>query len=79
MSDVQDKDFDEEVNRIGTARGALRRKLQDENPEMAKMFQELTPAQKAYGQLSGKLMEARSFEDIENAFAWWEVLFGETA
>jgi hypothetical protein len=55
---------------VCTARGKLRRKLAEADPAMAKMLEEQTPAQKAWGRMIGKIILARSIDEIEAAFAW---------
>lgn len=72
-----DAEFEKELDKVGTARGRLRRKLSEDNPELAKMFEEQTPQQKAWGRLIGKLILARSNAEVEDAFSWFSVEFNE--
>ncbi len=68
-----DEEFEAELDKVGSARGRLRRKLEGGNPEFAKAMEEQTPAQKAWGHLLGKLMVSRSNEQVEDSFTWFEV------
>lgn len=68
-----DTEFEAELDKVGSNRGKLRRKLEEDNPEFAKAFSEQTPEQKAWGHLLGKLILARSNEMVEDAFTWFEV------
>ena len=72
MADVAEKDveFEEELDKVGTERGKIRRKLAESDPDMAKLLEEQTPAQKAWGRMIGKIILARSNDEIETAFAW---------
>jgi hypothetical protein len=67
---VDDAEFDAELDKVGSSRGKLRRKLSDADPEMARMLEEQTPVQKAWGRMVGKLILARSNDEIEAAFMW---------
>jgi len=67
---VVDDEFEEELDKVGTNRGKLRRKLADTDPDMARMLNEQTPQQKAWGKMLGKLILAMSNEEIEAAFTW---------
>jgi len=66
-----DAEFEKELDKVGTARGRLRRKLTESDDEMAKMFSEQTEMQKAWGKLIGKIILAKSNDQIEDAFSWW--------
>lgn len=68
-----DEEFEGELDKVATERGKLRRKLSDQNPEMAKLFEEQTPEQKAWGRCVGKLIVARSNDQVEDAFKWFEM------
>lgn len=72
MAEVQevDQEFEEELDKVGSARGKLRRKMAEDDPELAKALGEMTPEQKAWGRLVGKLIVAGSNDEIENAFSW---------
>lgn len=67
---VDDAEFEDALDKAGTSRGKLRRKLKESDPELAKMLEEQTPAQKAWGKMLGKLILANSNEEIEAAFTW---------
>ena len=67
---VVDKEFEEELDKVGTERGKLRRKVTESDPEMAKLFEEQTPAQRAWGKMLGKLILANSNDEVEAAFTW---------
>ena len=66
----EDREFDAEVEKAKSGRGRLRDALSKQNPELAKLYEEQTPAQRAWGKLIGKLMLARSNDDVEAAFEW---------
>lgn len=67
---VDDGEFEDALDKAGTSRGKLRRKLKESDPALAKMLEEQTPAQKAWGKMLGKLILANSNEEIEAAFTW---------
>jgi hemoglobin-like flavoprotein len=67
---VVDEEFEAELDKVGSARGKLRRKMIDEDPELAKVFNEQTPAQRAWGKMLGKLILATSNDEVEAAFMW---------
>jgi hypothetical protein len=67
---VVDEEFEKELDKVGTARGKLRRKLSDADPELANMMGEQTPQQRAWGKMLGKLIVAMTNEEIEAAFTW---------
>jgi hypothetical protein len=67
---VDDEEFEKELDKAGSGRGRLRRKLKEQDPEFAKVFEEQTPEQKAWGKLIGKLLVAKSNDDVEAAFDW---------
>lgn len=68
--ELDDEEFEKELDKAGSGRGKLRRKLKEQDPEFAKVFEEQTPEQKAWGKLIGKLLLSKSNEDIESAFDW---------
>ena len=76
MAEVQevfaedDAEFEKELDKVGTNRGKLRRKMTDSDPELAKVFGEQTPQQIAWGKMLGKLILANSNDEIEAAFTW---------
>jgi hypothetical protein len=67
------KEFDK-----STATGTRRDHMIEEQG-MGEMFKELTPMQKAIGKLIGKILnkDTRSYEQIEEAFTWFEVEHNE--
>jgi transposase len=65
-----DKEFEEELDKSGSKRGKLRKKLTEQNPEFVKMFEEQTPEQRAWGKLIGMLILAKSNDQVEEAFEW---------
>lgn len=69
--------IEEELEKVGTARGRLRRKLEEVDPEISAAFNELTPKQKMGGELVGKIIAARSWSDIAEAFDWYRVAANE--
>lgn len=72
-----DEEFLGELEKVGSERGKLRRKLEEENPELSRLFGEQTEAQKAWGRLVGKIIMARSNDDVERAFDWWAVEYNQ--
>lgn len=67
----KDIEFDAALDKVGSARGKLRKKLVEENPDMEKLFSEQTDAQKAWGKLIGKVILSRSNDQLEEVFSWW--------
>jgi len=67
----KDEEFEENLDAISSGRGKLRRKMQEQNPEFAKVFEEQTPEQRAWGKLIGKLILSKSNDDVESAFDWF--------
>ena len=72
MDEVEKKDeeFESELDKASSARGRLKRKLTEQNPEFAKVFEEQTPEQRAWGKLIGMLILSKSNDDVEKAFDW---------
>jgi transposase len=72
MDEVIEKDaeFEKELDASSSARGRLKRKLTEQNPEFAKVFEDQTPEQRAWGKLIGMLILAKSNEQVELAFDW---------
>ena len=65
-------------NTVGTGRQELLGTIADGDPYgLAEHFGEMTPMQKALGLLYGKLMAARGFNQVDNAFAWFETEYDE--
>jgi hypothetical protein len=56
--------------RTGTARDAV-----NESEELQAIFSKMTPEEKAIGKLVGKILQAHSYNEIEAAWAWYEVEF----
>ena len=65
-----DAEFEKEIDESKPKRGKLRDKLTEQNPEFAKLFEDQTPEQRAWGKLIGMLILARSNEQVEDAFDW---------
>jgi hypothetical protein len=65
-----DEEFEKELDAAGSGRGKLRRKLKQQDPRLAELYEEQTPAQKAWGRLIGKLILSRSNDEVEAAFDW---------
>jgi hypothetical protein len=74
---VVDKDFESDLEKAGSHRGKLRRGLSEKDPELAKLFNEQSDAQRAWGHLIGKIIVAKNIEAIEDAFDWWKVEHGD--
>lgn len=65
-------------NRVGSGRQELMDTVGMGDPYgLAEHFEEMTPMQKALGLLYGKLMAAKGFVQVDNAFAWFETEFDE--
>lgn len=60
-------------DRIGSNRAAMMNELEEQGDALRDAFAAMTPAQKAYGKLVGKLLASNGNVDIENAFNWFEV------
>jgi hypothetical protein len=59
-------------NRVGGIKAAVKEALDKTDPEFAKAFGNLTPEQKAFGLLQGKLMKQKiGNHDVEEAFSWY--------
>ena len=54
-----------------TATGTARNMAIEEGG-LGDLFTEMTEEQKAYGHLVGKVLQAKAFEQIEDAFIWFE-------
>jgi hypothetical protein len=65
-----------EADRIGTRKSELAEILEKHSPGLAEAFAELTPKDKLYGQLAGKLSFAVSVDQVEKIFNWGEVEIG---
>lgn len=62
-------------DRIGSNRSAVMNELEERGDALRDAFAQLTPQQKAYGKLVGKLLASNGNADIESAFSWFEVEF----
>jgi len=68
VSNQKDAEFEKEIDKRKGGRGRLRDLMKKKDPELAKAFQDMTPAQRAWGQMLGELIQAKSNDDIESAF-----------
>lgn len=69
--EVVDRDIEEDIAEGRSKRGKVRSALSVADPSLAREFEELTPKQKAGGELIGKLIVARSWSDMVDAFEWY--------
>lgn len=74
---VEDAEFEKELDKAGSRRGALRRALERSDPEVSKLFSEMTPEQLAWGKLVGRIILAKSNDEVEDAFTWWKDEFND--
>jgi hypothetical protein len=57
---------------LGSERKKLAKTLEASGNPLAQAFADMTPAQRAWGQLTGKIYMATSYDAIEEAFTWFE-------
>jgi hypothetical protein len=59
---------------IGTKRQQLKEHLDSNHKDVATLYHEMTPEEKAVGKLIGKLLGTGfGFQQVDDAFSWWEI------
>lgn len=74
MADIM---VDDEIEARGSKRDKLRDKMAGKDPKLAELFNEMSPQEKAWGKLVGKLILARSNEQVDDAFTWFKMEMDE--